>query len=84
MVRELNHKRIREWKAEARALPPGRAPARGAAAALGGNAPVRRQTLQEQVASYLRKDWKLRDPKLDKERLVEMGVAYVDRTAEEG
>ena len=50
----------------------------------GNNAPVRRQTLQEQVASYLRKDWKLRDPKLDKEHLVEMGVGYVDRTAEEG
>jgi exonuclease SbcD len=83
VVRELNHKRIREWKAEAvhfhlDARPP-EVRRRG-----GNNAPVRRQTLQEQVASYLRKDWKLRDPKLDKEHLVEMGVGYVDRTAEEG
>lgn len=83
VVRELNHKRIREWKAEAvhfhlDARPP------DARRRTGTNAPVRRQTLQEQVASYLRKDWKLRDPKLDKEQLVEMGVAYVDRTAEEG
>lgn len=83
VVRELNHKRIREWKAEAvhfhlDARPP------EARRRLGNNAPVRRQTLQEQVASYLRKDWPLRDPKLDKEHLVEMGVAYVDRTAEEG
>lgn len=83
VVRELNHKRIREWKAEAvhfhlDARPP------EARRRLGINAPVRRQTLQEQVASYLRKDWPLRDPKLDKEHLVEMGVAYVDRTAEEG
>lgn len=83
VVRELNHKRIREWKAEAvhfhlDARPP------EARRRLGNNAPVRRQTLQEQVASYLRKDWKLRDPKLDQEQLVEMGVGYVERTAEEG
>jgi exonuclease SbcD len=83
VVRELNHKRIREWKAEAvhfhlDARPP------EARRRLGNNAPVRRQTLQEQVASYLRKDWKLKDPKLQQEQLVEMGVAYVDRTAEEG
>lgn len=83
VVRELNHKRIREWKAEAvhfhlDARPP------EVRRRAGANAPVRRQTLQEQVASYLRKDWKLRDPKLDKEQLVEMGVAYVDRTVEEG
>lgn len=83
VVRELNHKRIREWKAEAvhfhlDARPP------EARRRTGNNAPVRRQTLQEQVASYLRKDWKLRDPKLQQEQLVEMGVAYVERTAEEG
>jgi DNA repair protein SbcD/Mre11 len=83
VVRELNHKRIREWKSEAvhfhlDARPPEvrRRP--------GTSAPVRRQTLQEQVAAYLRKDWRLRDPRLDAGRLVEMGTAYVDRTAEEG
>lgn len=83
VVRELNHKRIREWKAEAvhfhlDARPP------EIRRRTGNNAPVRRQTLQEQVAAYIRKDWKLRDPKLDREQLAEMGVSYVDRTAEEG
>lgn len=83
VVRELNHKRIREWKAEAvhfhlDARPP------EVRRRAGTNAPVRRQTLQEQVAAYIRKDWKLRDPKLEKEKLAEMGVSYVDRTAEEG
>jgi DNA repair protein SbcD/Mre11 len=83
VVRELNHKRIREWKAEAvhfhlDARPP------EARRRSDTNAPVRRQTLQEQVANYLRKDWKLRDAKLDKEHLVEMGVGYVEKTAEEG
>ena len=83
VVRELNHKRIREWKGEAvhfhlDARPP------EVRRRIGTSAPVRRQTLQEQVAAYLRKDWKLRDAGLERERLVEMGTGYVDRTAEEG
>jgi DNA repair exonuclease SbcCD nuclease subunit len=82
VVRELNHRRIREWKAEAvhfhlDVRPP------EVRRRIGTNAPVRRQTLQEQVAAYLRKTWALRNPKLEKEKLVEMGAAYVDRTAEE-
>ncbi len=82
VVRELNHKRIREWKAEAvhfhlDVRPP------EVRRRIGSNAPVRRQTLQEQVAGYLRKTWELRNPKLDKERLVELGTAYIDRTGEE-
>ena len=83
VVRGLNHRRIREWKGEAvhfhlDARPP------EVRRRIGANAPVRRQTLQEQVAAYIRKDWKLRDEKLERERLVEMGTGYVDRTAEEG
>ncbi|HEX2081102.1 MAG TPA: metallophosphoesterase [Longimicrobium sp.] len=82
VVRELNHRRIREWKAEAvhfhlDVRPP------EVRRRIGSGAPVRRQTLQEQVASYLRKTWELRDRKLEKERLVEMGTAYIDRTGEE-
>jgi exonuclease SbcD len=82
VVRELNHKRIREWKAEAvhfhlDVRPP------EVRRRIGSNAPVRRQTLQEQVAGYLRKTWELRNPKLEKERLVELGTAYIDRTGEE-
>ncbi|HEV3052583.1 MAG TPA: exonuclease SbcCD subunit D, partial [Longimicrobium sp.] len=49
VVRELNHRRIREWKAEAvhfhlDVRPP------EVRRRIGSNAPVRRQTLQEQVA----------------------------------
>ena len=82
VVRELNHKRIREWKAEAvhfhlDVRPP------EVRRRIGSNAPVRRQTLQEQVAGYLRKTWELRNPRLDKERLVELGTEYVERTGEE-
>jgi exonuclease SbcD len=82
IVRELNHKRIREWKAEAvhfhlDVRPP------EVRRRIGTGAPVRRQTLQEQVAGYLRKTWELRDKRLDKERLVEMGTTYIDRTGEE-
>lgn len=82
VVRELNHKRIREWKAEAvhfhlDVRPP------EVRRRIGTGAPVRRQTLQEQVAGYLRKTWELRDKRLEKERLVELGTEYIDRTGEE-
>lgn len=82
VVRELNHKRIREWKSEAvhfhlDVRPP------EVRRRIGTGAPVRRQTLQEQVAGYLRKTWELRDKRLEKERLVELGTAYIDRTGEE-
>lgn len=81
VVRELNHRRIREWKAEALhfhldARPPEIRRRAGSAA------PVRRQTLQEQVSAFLRTDWQLRDDRLRKDRLVEMGMDYVDRTGE--
>ncbi|MBB4636244.1 metallophosphoesterase [Longimicrobium terrae] len=81
VVRELNHRRIREWKAEALhfhldARPPEIRRRAGSAA------PVRRQTLQEQVSAFLRTDWQLRDDRLQKDRLVEMGMDYVDRTGE--
>ncbi|HEX7240028.1 MAG TPA: exonuclease SbcCD subunit D [Longimicrobiaceae bacterium] len=80
-VRELNHRRIREWKAEALhfhldARPPEirRVSASGA--------PVRRQTLGEQVASYLEKHWQLQAEGLDRARLVELGTRYVQRAEE--
>ena len=83
VVRELNHKRIREWKAEAvhfhlDARPP------EVRRRVGSGAPVRRQTLQEQVEAFLRKQWKLRDPRLKRDRLVTLGTGYVDATREEG
>jgi DNA repair protein SbcD/Mre11 len=81
VVRELNHRRIREWKAEALhfhldARPP------EVRRRSGSGAPVRRLSLPEQVASYLRKGWERRDATLEVERLVELGTSYVERTEE--
>jgi DNA repair exonuclease SbcCD nuclease subunit len=79
LVRELNHKRIRDWKADALhfhldARPP------EVRRRVGGGAPIRRQTLQEQVAAYVR-SWTPRS-ELDRERLVAMATDYVDRAGE--
>ena len=80
LVHELNHKRIREWKAEALHFhldvrPP------EVRRRVGSGAPMRRQTLQEQVAAYLRQ-WEPRTPGVERERLVELATAYVDRAGE--
>ncbi|HEX8210770.1 MAG TPA: exonuclease SbcCD subunit D [Longimicrobium sp.] len=80
LVRELNHRRIREWKAEALhfhldARPP------EVRRRIGSGAPIRRQTLQEQVAAYLR-GWSPQNPGIERERLVELATSYVDRAGE--
>jgi DNA repair exonuclease SbcCD nuclease subunit len=80
VVRELNHRRIREWKAEALHFhldvrPP--EVRRHVAAGL----PARRLTLKEQVENHLGR-WKPTRPDIRQERLVEMGGEYIDRTAE--
>jgi exonuclease SbcD len=82
LARELNHRRIRDWKAEALhfhldARPP------EVRRRVGSGAPVRRQTLQEQVESYLAKHWTLSSETLNRGRLVELGSHYIER-AEEG
>jgi DNA repair protein SbcD/Mre11 len=81
VFREINHRRIREWKASALhfhldARPPEirRRPA--------GGAPARRQTLQEQVAGFLRNRWTISRPGLEPDRLVQLGTDYVDRAGE--
>jgi hypothetical protein len=80
VVRELNHRRIREWKAEALHFhldvrPP--EVRRHVAAGL----PARRLTLKEQVENHLGR-WKPTRPDIRQDRLVEMGGEYIDRTAE--
>lgn len=80
VARELNHKRIREWKAEALhfhldARPP------EVRRRVGMGAPSRRQTLGEQVEGYLRRHWDA-TPGIDRDRLVALGVEYVARTEE--
>ncbi|HEX5723905.1 MAG TPA: DNA repair exonuclease [Longimicrobiaceae bacterium] len=82
VVRELNHKQIREWKAEAvhfhlDARPP------EVRRRVGSGAPLRRLSLREQVAAYLEKSWELSSPDLDRGRLVGLALEYVDRTGGE-
>ncbi len=80
-VRELNHRRIREWKAEALHFHLDARPPEVRRVSASG-APVRRQTLGEQVASYLEKHWQLQAEGLDRARLVELGTRYVQRAEE--
>jgi DNA repair protein SbcD/Mre11 len=83
VARELSHRRIRDWKAEALHFHLDlRAPE--VRRRSGSGAPVRRQSLEEQVGSYLRHTWPVSDPRLERERLAELGVGYVQRTGEEG
>jgi predicted MPP superfamily phosphohydrolase len=82
VVRELDHRRIREWKAEALHFHlDARPPQVGRRAPSG--APVKRLTLREQVQTYVR-GWTPTREKIDRERLVEMGGEYIDRAAEGG
>jgi exonuclease SbcD len=81
VVRELNHRRIREWKAEALhfhldARPP------EVRRRVASGAPVRRQTLAEQVESFLARHWTLSAADLNRERLVELGTRYVAQAEE--
>ena len=82
VVRELNHRRIRDWKAEALHFhldvrPP------EVRRRVSSGAPVRRLTLREQVESYLDR-WKPTRKEIDRARLVEMGGEYIEKTAEGG
>jgi DNA repair protein SbcD/Mre11 len=82
VVRELNHRRIRDWKAEALHFHLDARPPEVRRRAASG-APLRRQTLVEQVQSFLSGHWTPSAPDLKKEVLVELGTGYVTR-AEEG
>jgi exonuclease SbcD len=83
VVRELNHRRIREWKAEALHFHlDTRAPELRRRTRAG--VPARRQTLKEQVESWLRFNWKPQREAIDTNRLVEMGGQYLDRAEEAG
>jgi len=80
VVRELNHRRVREWKAEALhfhldARPP---EVRRRVAA---GAPARRLTLKEQVESFLGR-WEPTRDAIDGPELVRLGGEYIDRAAE--
>ncbi|HVG45760.1 MAG TPA: DNA repair exonuclease [Longimicrobium sp.] len=80
VVREMNHRRVREWKAEALHfhLDPRPPEVRRRVAA---GAPARRLSLKEQVESFLGQ-WTPTREEIEKERLVAMGGEYIDRAAE--
>jgi len=82
VVREMNHRRVREWKAEALHfhLDP-RPPEVRRRVAVG--APARRLSLKEQVESFLGQ-WTPTREEIEKERLVAMGGEYIERAAEAG
>lgn len=80
VVRELNHRRVREWKAEALhfhldARPP------EVRRRVATGAPVRRLTLKEQVETHLGQ-WKPTRDRIDVAELVKLGGEYVDRAEE--
>jgi DNA repair protein SbcD/Mre11 len=83
VVRELNHRRIREFKAQALHFHLDLRPPELHRTAAGG-APLRRQTLREQVESYLERQWEPRSPQIRRERLVELGRHYLEQAGEEG
>ena len=81
VVRELDHRRIREYRAEALhfhldARPP------EVHRVVGSGAPMRRQTLREQVESYLAKQWLPTSDAIDRERLVSLARGYLDAVGE--
>jgi len=80
VVRELDHRRIREWKSEALhfhldARPP------EVRRRHSSGAPVKRMSLREQVETHLGR-WTPSRKGIEKERLVEMGAQYIDLAAE--
>lgn len=82
LLRELNHKRIREWKARALHFHLDARPPEVHRVARSG-APLRRQTLAEQVESYLQRHWEIRSPGIERERLVALGREYLTRVGGE-
>ena len=81
VVRELDHRRIRDYRAEALhfhldARPP------EILRAVGSGAPMRRQTLREQVESYLARQWTPSSEEIDRDRLVALARTYLDRAGE--
>ena len=50
---------------------------------MGYGAPMRRQTLREQVESYLTRHWVPSAPDIDRERLVGLARHYLEGAGEE-
>ncbi|HET8656763.1 MAG TPA: DNA repair exonuclease [Longimicrobiaceae bacterium] len=83
VVRELDHRRVREYKAEALhfhldARPP------QVRRIVGSGAPMRRQTLREQVEGFLSRHWAPSSDAIDRDRLVALARHYLDEVGEVG
>lgn len=81
-VRELDHRRIREWKAEALHFHLDARPPEVRRVSASG-APLRRQTLDEQVENYLLHDWEPSSALIQRDRLVSMGKHYLERAGKD-
>jgi DNA repair protein SbcD/Mre11 len=83
LLRELNHRRIREYKAEALHFhldprpPVLRRPG-------DRQTQLMRRPLAEQVAEFLERDWELSSATLDRRTLVSLGTEYLERVSEGG
>lgn len=78
VYRELDHRRIREYRTRALhfhldARPPQIVRREGSAA------PGRRLTLQEELVAFLKHRWKPDSGKVDREALIELGLRYLQR-----
>lgn len=82
VVREMNHRRIREWKAEALHFHLDARPPEVRRRTAGG-APVKRQSLREQVEHWLGA-WKPSSDTIDVAELARLGGEYIERAGGEG
>jgi DNA repair exonuclease SbcCD nuclease subunit len=81
VLREVNHRRIRDLKAEALHFHlDARAPE--VSRIVGEGTPLRRQTLEEQVETFLSDSWRPTSPDIDPARLVELARGYMDAAGE--
>jgi exonuclease SbcD len=81
VYRELNHKRIRDYRTQAlhlqiEARPPQIVRREGSAT------PGRRLTLQEELAAFIEHRWQPESRKVDREALVELGLRYLSQAEE--
>jgi len=81
VVRELSHRQIREFRAEALHLHLDARPPEVRRAVASG-APFRRQTLAEQVTGYLERQWTPSSELIRRERLVDLGKSYLEQVGE--
>jgi exonuclease SbcD len=81
VYRELDHKRIREFRTQALHLQLEARPPQ-VVRREGPGAPGRRLTLQEELAAFITHRWQPESEKVDREALVELGLRYLQKAEE--